>query len=306
MPFPAVAPPERVPTFSGFDYVTVDSVRRRVYAAHSGSQALLVVDADSGKVITQIRVGPLHGVAVDPDTGHVYTGNGDARSISEVDPAATERDKQIVRTVEVAGPVDAVVYDPNTGRILADEDDGPRLFVIDAKSFKQIATVTLPGNKLEYLAVDPASSDIFQNVTDRSEVAVIDGHKLNLKREIPTTELGANHPLQYDPEYKAIVVGGTTGHILSFNASGKLLGSTDIQQRVDQCDLDRLSHTLACAGGGLLTFVKIQPDGNVTTLGHAEIPRGAHTVGVDFQTQRAWIVWSDATGDFVQGFSYGR
>jgi hypothetical protein len=31
----AVAPPQPVPILSGFDYVTVDPVRRRVYAAHT-------------------------------------------------------------------------------------------------------------------------------------------------------------------------------------------------------------------------------------------------------------------------------
>src|SRR6202020_1506396 len=62
-------PPQAVPVYSGFDYVTVDPQRRRVYAAHTGSRALLIVDADSGKVLGQVRVGPLHGVAVDPADG---------------------------------------------------------------------------------------------------------------------------------------------------------------------------------------------------------------------------------------------
>src|SRR5581483_2269498 len=86
MPLVPVTPPQPVAVFGGFDYVTVDVVRRRVYAAHTGSRALLIVDADSGKVLGQVRVGPLHGVAVDPATGHVFTGDGDARTVSEIDP----------------------------------------------------------------------------------------------------------------------------------------------------------------------------------------------------------------------------
>ena len=45
-----MSPPQAVPIFSGFDYVTVDPVHRRVYAAHTGSRALLVVDADDGTI----------------------------------------------------------------------------------------------------------------------------------------------------------------------------------------------------------------------------------------------------------------
>ena len=67
----AALPPQPVPVFSGFDYVTIDAQRRRVYAAHGGSKALLIADADSGKVLGQVRVGPMAGSAIDPATGHV-------------------------------------------------------------------------------------------------------------------------------------------------------------------------------------------------------------------------------------------
>ena len=80
MPLVPAAPPQAVPVFSGFDYVTVDPVRRRVYAAHSGSRALLVVDADSGAIIGQVRVGPMNGVAVEPSTGVAANGIGFAIS----------------------------------------------------------------------------------------------------------------------------------------------------------------------------------------------------------------------------------
>src|ERR1700688_821577 len=99
MPLLPVALPQPVPIRSGFDYVTVDAQRRRVYAAHTASSALLVVDADTGKVLRQVRVGPLHGVVVDPANGHVYTGNGGSRSVSDVDPEAG----QVAREVDVPG-----------------------------------------------------------------------------------------------------------------------------------------------------------------------------------------------------------
>ena len=82
MHFVPVTPPALVESARGFDYVTADSAARRIYAAHTGTNALLVVNADTGKVVGQVEVGPMHGVAVDPQTGHVYTGNGLARSIS--------------------------------------------------------------------------------------------------------------------------------------------------------------------------------------------------------------------------------
>ena len=66
MPISVAAPPQRVPVFSGFDYVTIDEARHRAYAAHSASKRLLIVDTSDGKVFGQVDVGPMHGLAVDP------------------------------------------------------------------------------------------------------------------------------------------------------------------------------------------------------------------------------------------------
>ena len=291
-------PPQPVPIFSGFDYVAVDAQRRRVYAAHTGSQALLIVDADGGKVLGQVKVGPLHGVAIDPATGHVFTGDGEANSVSEVDPTT----QAVVRTAAVDGAVDAVAYDPGNQHIYADEDDGTRVFVIDAKTMKSIGTVSLPGHKPEYLAVDPQSHDVYQNISDLSEFVVIDGTSLRIKKTVPTPEIKANHPLQYDPAYGHVLVGGLNGMIAVYDKSGALVGKTPVQARVDQCSLDPASHDIACAGSGVLTMLRDNRSSAPSVLGQAAVARGAHTVGIDSTTGAAWIVWAEAAGDFVQSF----
>jgi hypothetical protein len=291
-------PPQRVPILSGFDYVTVDAQRRRVYAAHTGSQALLIVDADSGRIVGQVKVGPMHGVAVDPATGHVFTGDGESRTVSEVDPVSLS----VVRSADVDGNVDAIAYDPATKHIYADEDDGTRVFVVDAISMKQIATVPLPGHKPEYLAVDPASHRVYQNISDLSEVVVIDGTSLKIVQTIPTPEIKANHPLQYDAAYGHILVGGQNGVFAAYDKSGALVGKTTIQTRVDQCNLDQSSHHIACAGSGMLTVLQDNPSGPPTVLTQSLIPSEAHTVGIDPETGHSWIVWAGADGDFAQSF----
>jgi outer membrane protein assembly factor BamB len=298
MPLIAVAPPQPVPIYSGFDYVTVDAARRRVYAAHTGSQTLLVVDADTGKVLGQVRVGPLHGVAVDPVTGHVFTGNGTDDSVAEVDPVALK----VLGTADVAGNVDAIAFDPANGHIYADEDDGTHLYVVDAKTMKSVGTVDLPGHKPEYLAVDPETHDVYQNITDLREVAVIDPISLKVKRTIATPEIVANHPLQYDAGYGHLLVGGQNGTIAAYDPAGKLVGTVAIQGRVDQCSLDQTSHELACAGSGVLTIVRDMPSGAPVPVAQGAVPPGAHTVGADEKTGQFWIVWAERDGDFCQAF----
>ena len=293
-------PPQAVPVFSGFDYVTVDAQRRRVYAAHGGANALLIVDADSGKVVGQVKVGPMAGVSVDPATGHVFTGNGDDNSVSEVDPVAMS----VLRTVDVPGHVDAIAYDASNGRIYADEDDGTHLFVIDAKSMKLVKSIVLPGHKPEFLSIDPQTHEVYQNISDLAEVAVIDPATLTVKRTFPTPELKGNHPLQYDPQFHQIAVGGTNGVMTAYTRAGTKIGSITVP-RFDQCNLDAAPHVLACAGSGGITRIQLKDNAAPEIIDTTTVNPGVHTTAIDPSTHAVFAVWAnrDGSGDFVQRFT---
>ncbi len=244
MPIVPAAPPQPVPIYSGFDYVTVDAQRRRVYAAHTGSRALLIVDADAGTILANIRVGSAHGVAVDPLAGHVFVGTSEGKVV-DVDPVA----KKVVRDVSVDGPVDAIAYDADLGRIYADEDDGTKLWVIDVRTFKLVTTITLPGHKPEYLAIDPETHDIYQNISDTAEIAIVDARAQRVRTTFKTPEISANHPLQFDPTLGQIVAGGN-GVLAVYDRAGIAIGHLTVPRGIDQCDLDRGTHILACASSG--------------------------------------------------------
>jgi glutamine cyclotransferase len=297
-----MAPPAPVPLTGGFDYVTVDAAHRRVYAAHTGASSLLIVDADSGVILHQIKVGPMHGVAYSSDGTKVYTGNGDDKSVSESDPATFK----VLRTVAVDGPVDAIAFDESNGHIYADEDDGTRVFVIDAKTMKQIGTVMLPGHKPEYLAVDPVSHAVYQNIADKSEVAVIDPSTLAVKSTIATPELVNNHPLQYDAGLKELVVGGANGVLSVYDDAGKKKFQTTMPAHIDQCDLDQATHMLACAGGTALTVFAISAHAPPSVVGSYTGKLRVHTAAFDPKTHDVWAVMVDEAGGnaaFIQRFS---
>jgi hypothetical protein len=293
----AALPPQAVPVFGGFDYVTIDPQRRRVYAAHGGSKALLIADADTGKVIGQVRVGPMAGSAIDPATGHVFTGNGDDDSVSEVDPVTMT----VLRSVDVSGPVDAIALDASFHRIYADEDDGTHVFIIDSQTMKLVKTLVVPGHKPEYLAIDPKTHEVYQNISDLAEVVVIDPATLTVSRTFPTPELSGNHPLQYDHAFEQIVVGGTNGVMSAYTRSGKKLGSLTVP-RFDQCDLDQATHVMACAGSGGITRLQLHDAAAPAILDTTPVDPGVHTTAVDPATHAVYTVWSkrDGSGDFFQ------
>jgi hypothetical protein len=140
VPLVAVTQPVPVNPGGSFTNLLVDSPRGRVYAAHPGGNGVLVADADTGNQIAIVGEGPVEDIALDAESGHLYTANGEASSVSEVDPDA----QQVVRTAIVDAPVDRITYDAAKGLIYADATTGARVFVIDAKTFKRKATLTVP------------------------------------------------------------------------------------------------------------------------------------------------------------------
>jgi DNA-binding beta-propeller fold protein YncE len=297
MPLTPVAPPQPVPIIGAFDYVAIDAERRRVYAAHTGSQALLIVNADSGQVLGQVRVGPLHGVAVDPVTGHVFTGDGEARTVSEVDPVAMK----VMGSADVDGKVDAIAYDPVLHRVYADEDDGTHLFVVDTTTMKQTAVVALPGHKPEFLAVDPKTHRLYQNIANLNEFVIVDPKTLMVSATVKTPDVDYNHPLQLDPGLGHVYVAGRNGVLATYDLGGTRLSTTKFQGGFDQCSVDTTRHNLVCAGGGGLTV--FHDDGTaVSIVGTQSIAKGVHTTAVDEHTGDFWAVWTSEAGDFVQAF----
>jgi hypothetical protein len=297
MPISAAAPPERVPIYSGFDYVAVDELRHRAYAAHTASKRLLIVNEGDGRVLAQVNVGPMHGLAVDPATGIVFTGNGTDRTLSKVDPSAL----RVVATVDVPGSIDAIAYDPSRGIVYADQNGGGAVYVIDGSAMKLLATIAMPANNLESPAVDPATGVLYQNLADGGGFAVVDPATRKVAKVVPTPQLRDNHPLVFAPAANQVIVGGINGVLSAYTPDGAHVGDTQVQPRIDQCSTGSRGSLVVCAGRGIVTVVAVQRGTAPRVVGRIDTGyQGLHTVGIDESTDDIWVVYADARGDWVQ------
>jgi hypothetical protein len=128
-----------------------------------------------------------------------------------------------------------------------------------------------------------------------------------VKRTIPTPEIKANHPLQYDPAFHQLDVGvtsGTTGIMSTYTRDGQKIGSITVP-RFDQCNLDLTQHILACAGGGGITRIQLKNGAAPEIIDTTPVNAGVHTTAIDPTTHAVFTVWSnrDGSGDFVQKFT---
>lgn len=301
MPITVAAPPQRVQVYSGFDYVTVDEAHRRVFAAHTASKRLLIVDERTGRVTAQVDVGPMHGVAVDPATGMVFTGNGTDRTLSKVDPAAAK----VVASVDVPGDIDAIAYDPSRRRIYADQDGGGSVYVVDASTMKLLGTIAMPADDLESPAVDPATGKLYQNLANGGGFAIVDGASLKVVRVVSTPQLEKNHPLAFATGANQVIVGGINGVLSAYAPDGTHVGDTAVQPRIDQCSTGTLGRLVVCAGRGIVTVIAVKSGAAPRVVGRIDTGHeGIHTVGIDESTRSVWVVYSDMHGDWVQRLEY--
>jgi DNA-binding beta-propeller fold protein YncE len=301
LPIAVAAPPQAVPVFTGFDYVTIDEARHRAYAAHTASKRLLIVDTAAGTVTGQVDVGPMHGSAVDPGTGNVFTGNGTDRSISKVDPVAMK----ILSSVDVPGDVDAIVYDPANGRLYADQDGGGNVYVIDGATMKLIATIPMPADDLESPAVDAKGGRLYQNLANGGGFAIVDAASSKVLTTIKTPQLEDNHPLVFSQSADQVFAGGINGVLSAYTAAGVLVGSVDVQPHVDQCSTGSKGALIVCAGRGIVTVVAAKNGSAPQVVGRLDTGHaGIHTAGIDESTGDVWVVWGDAKGDWVQRLTF--
>lgn len=300
MPIVPVGPPQPVPIYSDFDYVAVDAERRRVYAAHYGSEMLLIVNADAGQILGQVHVGPVDGLAVDPATGHVFTANGTWRTLSEVDGPRLKE----LRTTTLPSALDALLYDPSRHRLYVDEQGGGRIFVVDARTLRLVGTIVVPhAQSLEGMAFDPDTHTLYQTIESESSFAIIDTDTLRVRRIVSTAPyVTNNHPIAYDRGYAQILTGQRM--LAAYDRRGYRLGLTVTQRHVDQCDLDQRSHLIACAGGGKITLFRAQEGRAPLKVAEIDVSPRCHNVAIDAATLNVWAVWASRSGDFIQRFAF--
>src|SRR5580765_275373 len=75
--------PVLIPDSTGsFDFLHVDSVNRRLLAAHTGNKTLDVFDLDTGKLIKHVATGKAQGEAVDSEGGKYYVSTSADRLVA--------------------------------------------------------------------------------------------------------------------------------------------------------------------------------------------------------------------------------
>jgi YVTN family beta-propeller protein len=268
----------------GWDYLAVDEAGRRLYVSHGN--VAVVIDLDSNKVVGEIADTPgIHGVAVAPKLGRVFTSNGRENKVSVVDAKTLKT----LSKVETGENPDAILFEPSKFEVYAFNGRGKSATVIDGKSGKVVATIPLSG-KPEFACADAKARRVYCNIEDKSEVAVIDTKSHTVKATWPIAPGEEPSGMAFDSaKYRLFLGCGNKMMVMLDSSSGKVLAHVPIGDGVDATKFDRKSgYTFSSCRDGTVTIAKEKGDA-LEVVQTLKTQQGSRTMALDTTTHRIYL-----------------
>lgn len=271
---------------SGWDYLSMDPVGRRLYVTHGTK--VVVIDADASKIVGEILNTPgVHGFAIAPELNRGFSSNGQENKSSIVDLKSLKT----LMKVPTGGNPDSIIYEPKSGEVWTFNGRGKSATVFDAKSGKVLVdAIPLPGKPEEGVA-DADAGRVYVNLEDKSSVAVIDARERKVIAEWPIAPGEEPSGLAIDKQLHRLIIGcGNSKMVMMDSTNGKVISSVDCGQGVDGAAFDPGTHLgfVSAGASGTVTVAKVEAD-KLTVVQTLTTERGARTMTVDPKTHRIFL-----------------
>ena len=274
----------------GFDHAAIHRRRGRLYVAHTGNDALDVIDTKAGRYVRSIS--GLRGVAgalVDEGQDLVFTSNRGESSVGIFSPLSEDD----VTKVAVGMRPNGLAYDPDRRLLLSanigdpDAQQPPSVSLVDVRSRRHLSTTPMPG-RTRWAIFDPERRVFFVNIADPFQIVVVDPESPTLvSRAIDVPSRGP-HGLEFDSSGHRLLCACDEGTLVSLDSSsGEVLGTLDLSGSPDVVFLNHgLRHLYVAIGDpGVIDVIDIAA---WKTREVVPTERGAHTLAHDEGAHRVY------------------
>jgi len=249
-----------LPGVSGrFDHFDVDAKGHRLFVAALGHNTLEVLDVEAGQRLKSIA--GLHkptGVLYLASPDQIGVANGDDGTFKLFDGTSYA----LVKSLGSLDDADNVRFDAKAGTIYVGYGSGS-LAAIDAVTMKQTGSIKLPAHP-EAFRLQTQGSQVFVNIPDAEQIAVIDRQKLSIVATWPMKEFRANFPMALDEANHRLFVGcRKPARLVVFDTkTAKVVSDTAISGDIDDLfyDATRKRLYLSCGEGFLDVVAQRDPD----------------------------------------------
>jgi len=282
----------QIPAAGGIDYVTADSVNRRVYVACG--KAVSVFDLDTYKLAGTLDNASGHGVAIDPEN---HTG------LVSGNPATFFNTKtlKVIKTLPAPG-ADGYIFDAPNHHFFILSHRAPNLLVVDSKDGSIVGKVEAIGPDGANAAVEQGVSDgdgnLYFDVANAHHIAVVDAKTLKVTRHFDLGEKG-NGPagLAIDTKNKILFAmcrggkGGKPTCVILSAVDGKIVTTLPLAGGSDGGAFNpRTMEAFSSHGNGTLSVIKEKSPTEFVIQETVKTKPGAKTCTLDDKTDHVIVI----------------
>jgi len=234
------------------DHLGVDLKRKRLYVAELGNDSVGVVDLEARRVIETLRgLKEPQGIGYEAQTDTLYVANARDGSVHFFKGG----DLAPLGSLDLGEDADNVRIDEASHRVWVGYGSGA-LAVIDPNSRRKVADIALQAHP-ESFRLASAGPEIYVNVPDAGEIAVVDRNAGKQVTTWKTGDLRSNYPLALDASGNVLAVFRHPARLAVFNArNGQRLQALETCGDSDDLFLDakRDRVYVTCGEGAIDVF----------------------------------------------------
>lgn len=275
---------------TGWDYVYVDSVGRRVYVSHGDHT--VVMDADTYAIVGDIPdTKGVHGIAIASDLGRGFTSNGATNDVTIFDLKTLKT----IGTVKTGVNPDAILYEPVTKRVFTfnggrrNTPGGKDSTAFNAADGTVLGTIDM-GGKPEFAAAD-GKSGVYVNNEDTSELYHVDAKNLKVLDHWPLAPCKSPSGLAIDAKSRRLFsVCDEKVMAVTDADTGKVVATPAICDGPDAAGFDPATgYVFASCGDGNLTVIHEDSPDKYTVVENVPTKKTARTMGLDLKTHTIFL-----------------
>lgn len=256
------------------DHMAFDSAHHRLFVAALGSDAVVVVDVESGAVVHTITgLAEPQGIGFDPVHDRVWVANGSDGSVRIYDGQSFK----LLRTPSLGNDADNIRRDAATGQMLVGYGDGG-IAVFDAEGNK-VADIKVDTHP-ESFQLEPNGERVWVNLPNSRKIAVIDRKKAQVVGSWTPDDARSNFPMALDEaEGRLFVVCRSPAVLLVLDtASGRVVQKLPTVGDSDDVFYDAALKRIYCSGGqGAIVVYQEQDRDHYSRVAEINTSPGART-----------------------------
>ncbi len=287
----------------GFDHADIHLPSNRLYVAHTGNDAVDVIDIEHDRYLESIAgLTAVAGALVSEARGLVFTSNRGENTVSVFAPHA-ERD---AFKIAVGVKPNGLAFDPVRGILIAANVGDPTIAdsytvsVVDVARRERIAEIKAPG-RTRWAIYHPALDMFFVNIVSPARIVAIDARDpTRIAKEFEVPAAGP-HGLDFDPATGHLLCACDAGVLIELDAaSGRVLGDVPLSGGPDVIFLHSSINRVYVAIGdpGVIDVIDISTMRRLETV---QTEAGAHTFALYRQRNKfyAFLPQSHRAAVFV-------